>query len=94
MIIKKPFSVPQDDYLDRMMQMQLYLQLLNNFFLSITPLTDVEFKDSYVQGQPAIFKSYLTQARIVIDDVTIEELLEYFSKLEFNEGTPNARVHQ
>ena len=54
---------------------------------------DVKFKDSYVQGQPTIFKSYLTQARIVIDDVTIEKLLEYFSELEFNKRTLNMYTH-
>jgi len=34
------------------------------------------------------------QARIVIDDVSIEELLEYFSELQFHEETPNLHMHQ
>jgi len=50
MTTKKPLGVTQDDYLDRMTQMQLYLQLLQVFFPTVIPLTDVEFKDAYVQG--------------------------------------------
>ena len=87
MTIKKPLGILQDDFLDRMMQLQLYLQLLNRYFPTIIPLDDVEFKDSYVQGQPVIYKNYLTQAGIVIDDVSIEDLLEYFSELQFNESS-------
>ena len=87
MTIKKPLGILQDDFLDRMMQLQLYLQLLHRYFPTIIPLDDVEFKDSYVQGQPVIYKNYLTQAGIVIDDVSIEDLLEYFSELQFNESS-------
>lgn len=47
--IKKPLGISQDNFLDRMMQVQQYLQLLHQYFNSITKLNDIEFKDAYVQ---------------------------------------------
>ena len=49
--ISKPFGVSQDAFMERIHVMQIYLQLLNHYFNTITLLTKDDFKDIFVQAQ-------------------------------------------
>ena len=46
--IKKLLGISRDDFLDQMIQIQQYLQLLHSYFDSITELNDIEFKDVFM----------------------------------------------
>ena len=80
--ISKPFGVFQDEFMKRMCAMQSYLQLLNHYFDTITPLTNDEFKDSFVQAQLWKFKANFSRSCMLVDLCTTEELSEYFDEVQ------------
>ena len=50
--VSKPHGILQDVFMERMYIVQSYLQLLNHYFPTITPLTENDVKDSCIQAQP------------------------------------------
>ena len=78
MIVYKPYCITQENYLDRLMLIQRYLLLLNKYFSNILALASSELKDTYISGQSSKFKTDLIKLQTAIDNVTIEELLNFF----------------
>ena len=71
----------QDDFSEHLCQMQCYLKLLQQHFPSITPLTSIELKDTCLQAQPIVFKRDFIRLCMTIENSSIEDLLEFFSKI-------------
>lgn len=82
MTIHKKFSVTQEEFLDRIQEMNRYLQLLQKYFPSIDSLTNNEMKDTFVHAQPQLFNRYFISSYLDIDSCDIEDLLSYFQDLQ------------
>ena len=83
---KKHRNSAEEDFLERLMNMNQCLELLSRYFPAVASLTESELKDAFLQAQPTIYLEDFVRSRLNIDDVSIEDLLEYFSDLQHLES--------
>ena len=81
--IKKPLGVHEQTFHDRLVQMQKYLNLLNNLFPHVKTIDNEELKDIFLRAQPIKFQEDFCKSKMTLEDTTIDEMLEYFIDLEY-----------